>query len=382
MSRITKRGVDALEAGQNAWDSELKGFGIRCRGSSKSYVLKYRYYGRQRMYTIGRHGSPWTPETARTEAKRLLGFIASGKDPADEKRGDKGAMTLGEVTKIFMKQYVEAKLKPRTIETYRWIFDRKILPALGNLRFDKITRRHIAKFHLEQIETPANANNSLIKIAKLYNWAKKEQYLPDDHVNPCKYIDLYRENNIERFLSNDELERLHKALDNDPKRDSRCNLPAHAIRLILYTGARKSEVIELKWTMVDLKSRCLHLPDSKTGKKDIHLNDQAIDLLRGLSKIVDNDFVFTGKYRGSPMSLSCLQSCWMEIRELADLQDVRLHDLRHTFASIGINSGMGLFQIGKLLGHKDIKSTAIYAHLQTDKMQQDVNKIGELLTPR
>lgn len=169
--KLSKSVVDALSAGQLVWDAEVKGFGLRCQRRDRVYLVKSRAQGRQRWYTIGKHGSPWAPELARREAKRILGLVAEGKDPADCKRKDRSAPTVGLLADQFLAEHVEVKAKDRTFSEYRRLIERVVKPELGRIKVDEVRQSDIEKLHLKYRATPYQANRLVALLSKMWNWS-------------------------------------------------------------------------------------------------------------------------------------------------------------------------------------------------------------------
>jgi integrase len=364
--KITIRSVNALRPGETLSDTELAGFEVRARARTKTYRIRYRVgRGRaapQRPYTIGRHGSPWTPETARKEAMKLLGQVAQGKDPAGTKAAEKAAPTVTELAEQFMTEHAEAKRKARTAREYRRLLDHVVLPAIGKRKIADVTRRDIAKFHHARRETPIEANRALAVTSTLFNFAERIGYRPDGS-NPCRHVEKYPQRHRERFLSADELARLGDALavyEGSP-------YAVAAVKLLVFTGARLGEILGLRWEWIDFERGEARLPDSKTGAKTVHFPPPALAALSELPRIEGNPHVIVGRVPGA--ALVNLDKPWRAIRKHAGLDDVRLHDLRHAFASIAASSGMGLPIIGKMLGHTQAATTNRYAHLASDPVK-------------
>lgn len=380
-AKITKRAVDQLSPGSRyvlLWDKEVKGFGVRCRPSgSKHYVLKMRVGGRQRWITIGRHGSPWTPDTARREALRLLGLRAAGHDPATERDRQKGAITIAELGARFLQEYVPQHCKPRTAEEYQRAVDQFIGPVLGRHRIADLTRADVAQLHHHFRDRPCQANRSLAVLSKMMNLAEAWG-LRLDGSNPVRHVRKYREHKRERYLTREELQRLGAVLADAQTKAAESPFAIAAIGLLVLTGARLTEILTLRWEYVDVANQVLRLPDSKTGAKLIYLNAAAINLLRTMPRMQDNPYVIAGKKTGA--RLINLQKAWRRIRAEANLDDVRIHDLRHSFASVAAGVGMSLPMIGKLLGHSQPATTARYAHLAVDPIRTASNLIGAELT--
>ena len=368
---ITKTSVDKLAApaaGETMlWDDRLAGFGVRVRpGGAKSYIIAYRAgSGRgapSRKLVLGKHGSPWTPDSARAEAKRLLGLVAGGADPAAAKAERKAALTVAELAERFMAEHVEAKRKDRTAAEYRRLLDRIILPALGKKKVADVTRADVAKLHHAGRNAPYQANRTMAVLSKAMNLAEAWGIRPDGS-NPCRHVEKNAERGRERLLSAAELARLGDALAGH---DGSPYVPA-AIKLLLFTGARLGEVLGLQWSWIDFERGEARLPDSKTGAKTLHLAPPALAVLAALPRIEGNPHVIVGQVDGA--ALVNLEKPWRAIRKAAGLPDVRLHDLRHAFASVGAMSGSSLLVIGKLLGHTQAATTARYAHLAADPVK-------------
>lgn len=416
--KITKRAVDALKPATDGaerilWDTAVAGFGVRVQsGDTKTYILKYRAgsgrKARLRKFTIGRHGSPWTADEARGEARRLLGLVADGKDPAAAKNAARAAPTVADLAERFLAEHAEAKRKPRTASEYRRLLERVVLPSLGKTRVTDLTRQDVTKLHYARRKTPTEANRALAVLSTMLNFAERLGERSDGS-NPCRHVERYPQHRRERFLSSDELGRLGAALasyDGSPH-------ALAAIKLLVFTGARLGEVLGLRWEWIDFERGEARLPDSKTGAKTLHLPPPAMEVLATLPRLKDNPYVIVGGKQGT--ALVNLEKPWRSIRDQvtvgfwrdsenakiagliarlarelrreptvtecraaaskakielpAGVTDVRLHDLRHAFASIAAASGMGLPIIGKMLGHTQTATTARYAHLASDPVK-------------
>jgi integrase len=390
--KLTKRNVDTLKPAAErftAWDTELKGFGIRVTPSGERvYVLKYRIAGGQRWFTIGRHGSPWTPDEARDEAKRLIGDVAKKVDPAAQRRADREAMTFGVLCDLYLAEGVAHK-KPRTIAADKGRIEHHLKPLLGKKRVVALGRDDIERLLVDvkagktKVAAPEKrrpgtltrggvgvAAQCVTLAATILQFALMRK-LRDD--NPARGIKKPPVRKLQRFLSPTELGRLADALK--AYLDGGGNIyPAAAIRLLALTGARRSEILNLRWREVDLERGVLVLPDSKTGAKLVHLSPPAVEILTNLPHKDVNDFVIAGGKEGAPYQ--SLNAIWEDVRAAAGLPDIRLHDLRHTYASVGAGASLGLPIIGKLLGHTQAQTTARYAHLADDPLRKASNTIG------
>jgi integrase len=407
-SRITKRLVDGLEPGELeyfSWDSDLAGFGLRVQPSgAKSYVVKYRAgTGRSaptRRITLGSVGK-LTPDQARAVARKTLGAVAQGGDPASERGMEKRSPTLRELAELFLTEHVDAKRKASTAALYRDILNRLVVPPLASRKAEKVTTAEMARLHLELRDHPYQANRMLAVVGSMYSFGLKRKILPLG-TNPVRGIEKYPERGRERFLSVAELAGLGDAIreaettgipfvvdeakaraKHAPKPQNRRTVigphAAAALRLLIFTGARLREILHLRWDWVDLERGLLLLPDTKTGKKGIVLNAPASKVLADLPRM--GRYVITGQAAGTDgeRPRSDLNRPWRAVVRRAGLQGVRIHDLRHTHASFGAGAGLGLPIIGKLLGHAHAATTARYAHLDVDPLRRASEHIGARL---
>lgn len=393
MSRITKRTVDALKPGDLVWDDDVSGFGVRRQRKAKTYVLKFRAGGRQRWYTIGKHGSPWTVEKARTEAKRLLGKVADGKDPSAVRDTLKDRPSVKDLCERFLEDYAAEHKRPSSQYNDQANMQNHVIPLLGKIHVADVTRADIDRFkravkegktakdvklgprrRVIVIGGPGVANKCLALLSKMFNMAERWGMRPDG-TNPCRHVDKYRSQPRERFLSEKELACLAEVLAEVAVDGTETPFTVAAVRLLVFTGARLGEILSLRWEYVDFDNAMLFLPESKTGKKVIYLSAPALEVLADIPRIESNPFVICGEKDGA--HLVNLQKPWTRIRKLAGLQDVRIHDLRHSFASVAASCGLSLPMIGKLLGHTQAATTQRYAHLAADPIRAANEAIGQ-----
>ena len=354
MARITKRAVDALTAREREymlWDRDIKGFGVRVHPSGrKVYLVKYRHHGRVVKKTIGPHGAI-SPAAARAYAAEIITAARTGRDPAGRDLRERGcdAPTMGDFARRFVEEYVPAHCKPSSAYSYGLSIRRHVLPRLCNRRVADVTRDDVAALHHEMRAVPYAANRTLGILSAMFTAAELWGLRPQGS-NPCRHVKRFREQRRERFLSDEEYRRLGAALR---EAESAGAGPAvAAIRLLMLTGCRLSEIMTLRWEDVALEAAELRLPDSKTGAKVVHLGEPAVAVLHGIARVEGNPWVIAGRRPGS--RVVSLHYPWGLIRKRAGLDDVRLHDLRHSFASGGLLIGEGLPMIGKLLGHRQI----------------------------
>ena len=304
--------------------------------------------------TIGPHGAV-TPADARTRAAEIISDARAGKDPAAWNRPDAKAPTMRELGKRFLDEYVASHCKPSTAAEYRRSVELFVGPRIGRRRVPDIQRSDIAALHHDMRETPYQANRTLGVLSKIFNLAELWGLRPDGS-NPCRHVKRFREDRRERFLSDAEYQRLGATLRKIERDGSETASATAAVRLLMLTGCRLSEIQKLRWEHVNLETGELRLPDTKTGAKVVHLGDPAIAVLRGIDREDGNPWVIAGRKPGS--HLTDMQHPWRRIRARAGLDDVRIHDLRHSFASGGLLVGEGLPKIGKLLGHTQVQTTA------------------------
>lgn len=411
-AKITKRTVDELQPGERdlfVWDTQLPGFGCKVTPKgSRIYILQYGRAGRDRRVTIGRHGIDVTPEQARIAAQRLRGLVAAGETPLTTEAKRSEDVTVIDLGERYLVEYAIPHKKPSGIAQDRRNLQNHVVPLIGKLRVTAVERSDIARV-MRQVAAGTTAKDEKTKrqgrrivrggeivanrvqalLSKMFALAE-DWKLRSEGTNPCRGVKRYAEHKVERFLSGDELMRLGSALeasavDGSPESFARpADKPRHAtrtkqssvaaLRLLLLTGCRVGEVLSLRWQNVDLERRLLLLPDSKTGAKSVFLSQPAIDLLESHPRVEGSDFVFTGDRAGKP--IVSLRKTWERLCNAAKIQGVRLHDLRHSYASVGAAGGLSLPVIGALLGHSQPSTTARYAHLAASPLHDAADQIG------
>jgi integrase len=401
-AKLTKRTVDGAAPRQGRyvlWDSELKGFALRVAESgTKTYILRYRPRGTgragpRRFMVLGRHGV-LTPDEARARAKALLGAVAAGQDPAKERSPADSATTIAQLVDLFIAEHVRPKRKARTAADYAALLRNHLVPRFGKRAADQITSSDISQLHLSLRNTPYQANRLAAVVASMYAFAVRQDIVPRG-TNPAQGIERFREFARERYLGIEELNRLgetlriaeteglpwqfeagtHQSKHLPHEENRRTIFPQEvvlAFRLLMFTGARLREILTLQWSDIDFERGLINFSDSKTGKKTIVMSSATTELLK--ASVRRSTFVVPGL--DADRSRSGLQKPWRAIRCHARLESVRIHDLRHTFASIGAGASLGLPIVGKLLGHSQPATTARYAHLDADPLRRASNVIG------
>ncbi len=390
------------------WDSELKGFGLRISATGvKTFVVRYRVGGGrtgvERMHTIGRFG-PLTADKARGLAKLALADVAAGGDPQGGRAASRAEITVGELCDLYLAEGCATK-KPLTIYTDKGRIERHIKPLLGRKRMSALDRAGVEKFMVDvaagktattektgkrgkAVVTGGQgaATRTVALLSSILSFAVARKMRAD---NPVIGVKKFKSRKSERFLSPAEIGRLGTALEAMEAEGVHPSGLA-IIRLLALTGARRDEIAGLKWSEVDFERGALRLEDSKTGQKVLSLSPGAAAILSGVSAVHGSGFVFpagkirakgdvkgqrtggnvgAGHYKG-------VAKVWSAARTRAGLADVRLHDLRHTFASFGAGGGFGLPVIGALLGHSNSATTARYAHLADDPVRKANDWIG------
>ena len=374
---ISKRTVGKLPVGDKDavyWDRELLGFGVRVYpNGTKVYVVQTRAGGKSKRMAVGRHGVI-SPDQARRKAAQMIARIKAGEDPDPEATKKPPAPTVAELAERYLVEHVQVRCKPRTVEACRWLVKKFVLPDLGDMAIDEVEREHISDLHHKHRNTPYQANRILEVVRKMFNLAEAWG-LRKDGGNPCRFVQKYKEKKRERFLTEEEFRRLGRVL-NEIEAEGPENLSAvTAIRLLMLTGCRLNEIQTLRWEDVDLDAGELRLPDSKTGARMVPLSNAAVTVLSALPRPEDNPWVIAGKNPGA--HLTDLQKPWRRIRARSGLDNVRIHDLRHSFASMALALGESLPMIGKLLGHTQVQTTARYAHLANESVKASGSRVGD-----
>ncbi|WP_324262715.1 tyrosine-type recombinase/integrase [Altererythrobacter sp. H2] len=383
MPRITKSFVESLPLPKGApifaWDDRVSGFGVKVLPSGKrKYILKYRTQGgragRQRWLGLGLHGSV-TADQARALAQRALASIAEGGDPQAGRREAATLPTLADVWQRYERDHLGLR-KASTQRNYRAIWDDRLGPAFGKHAVREIGRGAIDAFHKKLSATPYQANRTLALLSKLMNLAGAWEWR--EGTNPCRHISKFQERPRQRFLSVDEISSVQEAT---AKLLIQGKITVHAasiLELLLLTGARSGELTGAQWDWVDWDRQIISLPDSKTGAKTIYLSKAAMGVLREQhARSHFQPYIFPGRLAGK--HIHNLRKPWALICKEAGLDGVRVHDLRHTSASLALGSGVSLAIVGRLLGHTQAQTTLRYAHLDADPALQAADAIGQIV---
>lgn len=406
--KITDKLVKSLEppkAGRRiVWDTVLKGYGVRVMASGvKSFILDYWTRGKERRYTIGRYPE-WSCEAAGIEAARLSKLIDGGFDPMGERRksreDDRLEPTVADLAREYLDNHCIPNNRPGTLRNNRSLLDTIILPRFGGMRLSEFHTRNLEKLKADLKATPYRANRCLALVSHMFSkvlkakgtdrdWAKWKQWVGG---NPAQGIPRYDEQERESFLSEDQMRAFVAALDSYAADNPS---GANAIRLLMLTGAREREVLKADWKEFDLERGIWTKPSHHTKQKRIehvNMNDQALEILRGMKGQNGTGPLFAGREKGSRATL---RRPWVQVCKLAGLCEaikrkgkrrtitrykptLRIHDLRHNYASYLVSNGQSLETVGKLLGHTQISTTQRYAHLMDAPQKAATNLFGKI----
>ena len=354
----------------------VAGFGIRITAAgAKSFVLNYRVAGQERRLTIGSLSS-WSVAQAREEARRLRRLIDQGEDPLAERIAEREAPTVKRLAERYVEEHLPKK-RPGSARDDEAMLRGWILPTLGNKKVAAVRPADFEALHATITKTGAKvrANRVVGLLSKMFSLAVKWEYRPD---NPCRgAVERNAEVKRKRYLSVAEIARLSAALAEWPSQPA-----ANAIRLLMLTGARRNEVCAAQWEQFDLVAGTWLKPGSTTKQKTDHYVPLSAPALQLLSEIrarsaSGEEFVFPGRDGTGYLNV---RATWEGVRKAAGLEDVHLHDLRHSFASVLVSSGASLPLIGALLGHSNPATTARYSHLFLDPLREAAERVGAVVT--
>jgi len=377
---LSGREVDRLSvAGGDRifWDRELAGFGVRVYPSGrKVYVVQSRSRGGPRRVTLGTHGELTTTQ-ARLRAAQAIDRIKRGEEPAAPPA--QAVATIADLAARYLSAHVAQNCNAHTAGIYRGSLENHILPALGMMPLAVVETAHVASLHYRLRETPRAANRALSVLSKMFSLACAWGLVADG-TNPCKGVRKYKERKRERFLTRDEYRSLGQALV-EAEMEGEAGVEGAvspyaiaALRLLMLTGCRLNEILTLRWDDIDRTAGEFRLRDGKTGARMVPLTPTAETVLAEIERVPNNPWVIVGKQPGT--HLPSITADWYRLRSWAGLDDVRIHDLRHSYASRALAAGESLSMIGKLLGHADIQSTARYAHLARETERLSAARVG------
>ena len=382
--KLTKRSVEALEPHDKTYtvrDAELSGFSVRVYSNGRrAFFYRYRVGGGRgapiREPKIGDFGQ-LTVDQARGIAKDWAAEVRRGGDPMAVRQLEREAPSMSALFDRYLSEHAAKRKKASSLRNDTRMIEKRLRPHFGSMRVKDVTRQKIRAYHTSLEATPYEANRQLALLSKVFTFAADELEWIGRADHPVKGVQRFQERGRRRYLSEAEMARLGGALRLAERGELERSISPYAIamlRLLVLTGARHSEILELRWDEVNLDRGCLELSDSKTGAKEVFLPPAARQLLAGLPRQSGNPHVIVGKKPGS--HLVNVKDSWAVIRRAAALDDVRIHDLRHTFASLGARAGMSLPLIGALLGHRSPQTTARYAHLADNPLRDAAETIG------
>lgn len=381
------------------FDEDVTGFGLyRTTTGTGTWFAEFRPVagGAKKRMKLGRVGV-LKPNEAREAARKAIAHAGLGRDLAGERSGERASVSVHTLVSAYIEEFVAVNKKVSSAEFYRTIAKKHIYPRIGSNKALSLTGVEVQRAHSAMSkDAKISANRAMKLLSAAYVWGAKHGYLPNG-VNPASKIDLNKESARERFLSTDEMQRLGESMIEaetvgfPTKASASKHAPKNqhvkmhpcvtgAIRLLMLTGMRLREVLHLKWQEVDIERGLLFLPDSKTGRKTVVLSEPAVEILKGLPRI--GTYVVAGDSAGMPNEKprADLKRPWGQITKRAGLDGLRIHDLRHSFASVGAWSGLGLPIIGKLLGHADAKTTQRYAHVDVDSSRRAADAIASQIS--
>jgi integrase len=356
------------------YDASVKGFGVRItKAGARAFVLRYRRKADavERLFTLGSIPD-WGTTAAREEAKRLKREIDAGGDPLGAQQDTLAAPTVNDLVDRFIDE-VLPRNRPSTARTYRNQIRAEIRPKLGKLKVAAVTFSDIDKLHRQLSATPYHANRVIALLSRMFAMAVRWQLRAD---NPCRGIERNSEDKRERYLSPDEIVRLSAALDAYSDQQT-----ADIVRVLLLTGARVGEVVRARWADLDLEIGRWTKPSAHTKQKKAHvlpLSEAAVQLLRKIRADVPADCPWV--FPTADGHRLAIKNGWASICKAAGIENARVHDLRHTYASVMVSRNYSLPIIGRLLGHTVPSTTARYAHLADDPLRRATEDVAAALT--
>jgi len=373
--RITQRTIGALRSPEKGnriiYDEDLTGFGVRITAAgSIGFVLRYVVDRRERRLTIGKYPD-FSPSAAREEAILFRGLVAKGIDPLEERLDRERAPTMRELADYYLSGHATTK-RAKSVKDDRSMLENQILPRLGNRKVASISSHDVIQLRNSMKDRPYRANRVLALMSKMFSIAMRQRWC---EYNPARDVERFREENRDRWLSIYELSRLSDALQQHSHQNT-----ANAIRLLILTGARRSEVLSATWDQFDFDRGVWTKPSAHTKQKKTEHVPLSAAALALLSKMHDTsggtDYLFPGKKPEA--HLVEIKRFWNSVCQAAGIEDARIHDLRHTFASHLVSSGHSLALVGRLLGHTQTQTTQRYSHIADDPLREAVDRFGKM----
>lgn len=377
--KLTKSNVEAVDPGSKdiiLRDTEIKGFLCKITPKGRrAYMLYYRTKeGQERRPVIGVHGAI-TAAKARAIAQDWKAIIAHGGDPSADKQAGREAPTMENLCRRYVAEYAQGHKKANSLRNDVQMMARFIVPALGSRKVAAVTADDIGRLHNSLRDTPYQANRVLALLSKMFSLAEVWEIRPNGS-NPTQHIQKFPEEKRERYLTEDELRRLGEALSEAEWLGVEKPQAIAAIRLLLFTGCRLNEILTLRWEDINWEHGLVFLRDAKTGAQYRPVGMAAIRYLESLPWRDEVEWVIPGgKDRMKPWNN--LGKFWRRIREQVGLEDIRIHDLRHTHASMAAGMGLSLPMIGRLLGHTQAGTTQRYAHLAADPVRAAADSVAD-----
>jgi len=402
---LTQKLIEGLKPAADPafyWDTKQPGLGLRVTpNGKKAWVLKYRFQGRQRFQTLGR-GSVLNLQMAREEARKWLQSVTHGADPAKVRTDAIKAPTISDLAKDFIEKHVDVRLKPKTAKEYKGMIRRDIIPTLGKIKVKDLKAAEVQAWHQKLAFKPrkdhskpketgdggnanppkkavpcsrtANLAHSILR--KMLKLAKTWGYL--EGTNPAEGVQRFKEHARERVPTIEELKKLAEKLREAERGKWFPASVVDCLRLLILTGARKNEIRTLKWTHVDLERRLLILDDSKTGKAEYALCEEAVLLLKNMPKQI-SEWVFPSANGKVPTG--SIDMAWIRIRKEAGCPDLHIHDLRHNFGTLAAGLDVTAPKIQAALNHRTPAMTSRYINLKEKAKLEVADAVGGLLGP-
>ncbi|MBN9565687.1 MAG: tyrosine-type recombinase/integrase [Alphaproteobacteria bacterium] len=381
MPHLTKKFVDKLASNPNKdyciWDDEIKGFGVRLNpGGTKTYLYQYRNNLKQeKRHKIGVHGKI-TTEQAREQAKTLASQVSLGIDPSKKQQPADKVYLISNLADEYIAGHASTHKRKKSREGDIWLLERIIIPAIGKIHVKEITQKDISHLHQKLLHKPYQANRVLALLSKMFSLAVNWGWVDK---NPVIGVSRYFEEKRERWLQDEELDRLWQVLDQYNGYPT-----ADAIKMLILTGARKGEVLNATWDQFDFNRGVWIKPSHLTKQKKtehVPLSEEALAFLlqikEGSQSHSQSQYLFPGRKPGEP--LYEIKKFWATVLKKAGIENLRIHDLRHTYASHLVSSGLSLSIVGKLLGHTQAATTQRYAHLADQALRDATNLFASKL---